>query len=189
MSTAAAPLKVWTTDDLLAMPDDGVERWMIRGQLREKPQEFKTRDHAAVLATIGTALVEWLRSRPKPRGAVYSGNVGMELPGGSVLGADIVYASAALVAEQDDLRSELLVGAPTHVIEILSPSDTQEEIEEKIDEYLAAGVPIVWTVNTHRRTVTVHRPEGEPRLFTRLDRLPEHPAMPSFAPTVAELFE
>ena len=37
MTTAAAEMKakVWTTEDLLAIPDDGVERWIIRGQLRD----------------------------------------------------------------------------------------------------------------------------------------------------------
>ena len=35
---SATPLM--TTEELLAMPDDGVERWLIRGELREKrPQE------------------------------------------------------------------------------------------------------------------------------------------------------
>lgn len=29
-----------TAADLLAMPDDGVVRWIIGGRLREKPSEF-----------------------------------------------------------------------------------------------------------------------------------------------------
>ena len=38
MSTeTTSPPKDWTAEDLLAMPDDGVERWIIRGQLRKKP--------------------------------------------------------------------------------------------------------------------------------------------------------
>ncbi len=35
MSVAAAP-PLMTTEELLALPDDGVERWLIRGRLREK---------------------------------------------------------------------------------------------------------------------------------------------------------
>ena len=35
MSTATAP-KLMTAEEFLALPDDGVERWLIRGQLREK---------------------------------------------------------------------------------------------------------------------------------------------------------
>jgi Uma2 family endonuclease len=74
-------------------------------------------------------------------------------------------------------------------IEILSPTDTVEQIDEKIDEYLAAGVPLVWEVDPYRRTVTVHRPGEEPALYNRHQTIPEHPAMPGFTPAVRELFE
>ena len=36
---ATAPSAKLTEADLLAMPDDGVERWLIRGELREKYPE------------------------------------------------------------------------------------------------------------------------------------------------------
>lgn len=199
MTTATtSPPKVWTTEDLLAMPDDGVERWIIKGQLREKPPEFpgvkmtvRNRHHSEALSFIAATVVIWLRTQPHPRGSVYSGEAGVRLrsPVETAVGIDIAYASADVVAAQSDDRTTLLDGVPTLAIEILSPSDTQEEIEEKIDEYLDAGVPLVWTVNTHRRTVTVHQPGHEPKLYSRSDHLPEHPSMPGFMPTVAEFFE
>ena len=44
------------------------------------------------------------------------------------------------------------------IAEVLSPSDTQEEIVERVEEYLACGVPLVWIFNPYFKTVTVHRP-------------------------------
>src|SRR5688572_30356502 len=38
MSTATAP-KLMTVEEFLALPEDGVERWLIRGQLRESRPE------------------------------------------------------------------------------------------------------------------------------------------------------
>jgi Uma2 family endonuclease len=197
MSTAT-PAKVYTTADLLAMPDDGVERWIIRGQLREKPPEIpgvtmtvRNRTHSEVMMTIGYVIKSWLRTRPEPRGKVYGGEAGVRLRGtaDSTVGVDIVFASAELVAAQPDDGTTLLDGVPTLVGEILSPNDTQEQIEEKIDTYLGAGVPIVWIVNPYRRTVAVHRPGHEPDTYNRTQTLPQYPEMPGFAPTVAELFE
>ena len=107
----------------------------------------------------------------------------------TTVGVDVAYAPPDVVSAQSDDETTMLDGTPTLVVEILSPSDTQEAIEAKIDEYLEAGAPLVWTVNTHRRTVTIHRPGEQPQLFNRTERLPEHPAMPGFRPTVAELFE
>lgn len=198
MASLESPPKLWTTEELLAMPDDGVERWIIRGELREKPSEFpeavmtmRNRHHSEAMSFITATIVNWLRQQGMPRGSVYSGEAGVRLrtPVETAVGVDVAYASPDVVASQADDETTLLDGTPSLVVEILSPSDTQDEIEEKIDTYLDAGVPIVWTVNPRRRTVTIHGPNREPELFNRKARLPEHPAMPGFAPTVAELFE
>jgi Uma2 family endonuclease len=194
----ANPLKLWTGEDLLAMPDDGVERWIIRGQLHEKPSEFpevkmtvRNRHHSRTMSYIAATLVFWLRTQSHPRGEVYCGEAGVRLrsPIETTVGVDVVYAPPDVVAAQSDNETTLLDGTPTLAIEILSPSDTHDEIESKIDEYLDAGVPLVWTVNTYRRMVTIFRKGSEPALFSHLDRLPEHLAMPGFTPTVAELFQ
>lgn len=198
MSTATAtPPKVWTTEDLLAMPDDGVERWIIRGQLREKPSEFpeakmtvRNRHHCELTINVGTVIKTWLKTLPKPRGAVYGGELGVLLPGKtSTVGIDVAYAGADVVASQDDDKTTLLAGVPTLTVEILSPNDVHEQIHEKTREYLRAGVPVVWVVDPDDQTVRVYSSGKPAESFNITHRLPEHPAMPGFAPTVAELFE
>jgi Uma2 family endonuclease len=197
MSTATPP-KLYTTEDLLAMPDDGVERWIIRGQLREKPPEVpgakmtvRNRRHSEVLISIGAVLKLWQKSQPEPRGQVYGGEAGVRLRGTpeSTVGVDVVYAGPNVVAVQSDGNTTLLDGAPTLAVEILSPNDSQDQVDEKIDNYLAAGVPLVWIVNPYRRTITVYRPGQEPDLYNRTQQMPESPLMPGFAPAVSELFE
>ena len=39
-------------------------------------------------------------------------------------------------------------------VEVVSPSDTFTEVEEKVGEWLEAGTALVWVVNPRRRTVT-----------------------------------
>ncbi len=194
-TVAAAKL---TEADLLAMPDDGVERWLIRGELREKyPEEpgttmtVRNRRHCQSTTAVAGEIRQWNKSRPEPRGAVYSGEAGVRLhgPDGTTVGVDVVYAPPQVVAVQSDDNTTLLDGVPTLCVEILSPNDTHDQINEKIDEYLEAGVPVVWVVDTHRRTVTVHQPAEEPVLYNRNQSLAEHPAMPGFAPAVRDLFE
>ncbi|MDB5311361.1 MAG: hypothetical protein JWO38_5563 [Gemmataceae bacterium] len=192
------PPKVWTTEDLLAMPDDGVERWIINGQLREKPPEIpgvkttvRNRHHSEILINVGFILKAWQKSQPQPRGKVYGGEAGVRLrrTQDSTVGVDVVYVAADIVAVQDDENTTLVDGVPTLAVEILSPNDAEHHINEKTDAYLAAGVPVVWVIDPHDRTVIVYRPGHEPELFNVTHRLPEHPHMPGFAPTVAELFE
>jgi Uma2 family endonuclease len=197
MSTGT-PAKVYTTADLLAMPDDGVERWLIRGELRERPPEYpeagmtvRNRHHSLVMSFVAASLVNWVRTRPQPRGAVYTGEAGVRLRGPveTTVGVDVAYASPEVVAVQTDDESTLLDGVPTLVVEILSPSDTEDQTNEKIAEYLVAGVPLVWVVDPYWRTVTLYRPGRPPESFNVTQRLPEASQMPGFAPAVAELFE
>jgi Uma2 family endonuclease len=75
------------------------------------------------------------------------------------------------------------------VVEILSPNDTQSEIDEKVDGYLAAGVALVWVIDPHDRTVLVYRPGTEPALATVRQELDGEPHLPGFRVAVARLFE
>ena len=45
MSTATAPALV-TAEELLAMPENGVDRWLIRGKVKEKPMTVRNRFHS-----------------------------------------------------------------------------------------------------------------------------------------------
>jgi Uma2 family endonuclease len=191
MSQAVAG-RLLTTADLLAMPDDGVERYLIRGQLRERGEPGTTkrnRWHSRIEAWIGYVLIEWLERRPQPRGDVYSGEVGCILRHDpeSTVGIDVAYFSAEVLARQTDATT-MMDGVPVLAVEILSPNDVEEDVNEKVDEYLAAGVPLVWVVDPHFRTVRVYRPGAEPELFNATRELSGEPHLPGFRTPVARLF-
>lgn len=182
--------KPLTTDDLLAMPDDGMERWLIDGELREKPITRRNRFHSKIMARISLLLGKWLEKQPAPRGELLCGEAGVILqhdPETSV-GVDVVYLSAALAAKQSP-DTTMIDGVPVLVVEILSPSDTQEEIDEKTDKYLAVGVPLIWIVDPHDETVLVHRPGDAPTLFNVKQELDAEPHLPGFRVAVARIFE
>ena len=185
----AAPPKVWTTDDLLLFPKDNIDRWIIGGKLREKPMTRRNRFHAKTEARIALLLGNWLLRQPKPRGEVHSGEIGCILrrdPETSV-GIDVAYFSADVVAAQTKATT-MMDGVPTVAVEILSPSDTQDETDEKVGAYLSASVAHVWVVNTRYRTVTVYRPGVPPVLRNETDDLTAEPELPGFAVPVAEVF-
>jgi Uma2 family endonuclease len=54
-------------------------------------------------------------------------------------------------------------GAPDLAIEIVSPNDTADQVERKIDQYLAAGTAAVALLYRETRHVRVCRPSGEAR--------------------------
>jgi hypothetical protein len=93
-----------TVEQFLALPDDGVERDLIRGELREKPTTRRNRLHARTEARIGYFLLAWLEQQPSPRGDVLSGEVGCILrhEPATTVGIDVVYVSAATTMRQSD---------------------------------------------------------------------------------------
>ena len=86
-------------------------------------------------------------------------------------------------------NSTLIDGVPTLVVEILSPRETIEDINEKINAYLAARVSIIWIIDPYRRTITVHQPDSVPKLFNVRDELSAEPHLPGFRIPVAQLFQ
>ncbi len=195
MPITAAP-KLMTTEELLALPDDGVDRWLIRGQLREKrpqpggpPMTVRNRTHSRIMVRVSKFLDNWLDQQPEPRGRVLCGEAGVKLPRDpqTTVGIDVAYVSAEVMARQSD-DTTLIDGVPILAVEILSPSDTQEEIDEKLDDYRAAGIPLVWVIDPHDRTVTIYRPDAELEVVNVTQELSGEPHLPGFRVAVAQLF-
>lgn len=196
MSTATLP-RVYTVDDLLAMPDDGVRRWIIRGELREEPTEFvelgmtvRNRLHCQVMVAVCGVLRDWQRNLPSPHGGAYCGEVGVILPTdpATTVGVDVVLTSAEMEAAQTDDTS-LLEGVPLLMVEIWSPSTTKATMDEKVAEYLGVGVPTVWVVDPRWQSVTIYHPNQRPTTHYPPDTLPADPNLPGLTVAVRDLFE
>lgn len=77
---------------------------------------------------------------------------------------------------------------PDLVVEVLSPGNGGIEIDDKLDEYLGAGVPLVWIVNPTSRTIRVYRSNGTTQLFRGQDVIESEPLLPGFRLAVADAF-
>lgn len=187
MATIAAPL---TTEEMLALPDNGVDRWLIAGELRERPMTVRNRFHSRIMACVTTELELWLRQQPSPRGLVLCGEAGCRLrrDPDTTVGIDVVYVSPEVAARQS-ADTSLIEGVPLLVVEILSPNDTQEQIDDKVDVYLTAGVALAWVIDPHDRAVLIYRPDAELELVNIRQELSGEPHLPGFRVPVARLFE
>ena len=50
--------------------------------------------------------------------------------------------------------------SPAIAVEVLSSDDRAGDLEEKIADYLAFGVPYIWVINPASRRAYVHTPQG-----------------------------
>ena len=150
----------------------------------------RNRFHSAILAAVCAVLKLWLWQLPLPRGQVLGGEAGVRLlrDPDVIVGIDVVYVSPEVVVRQTD-DTTLIDGVPTLAVEILSPSDTVQEINDKLALYRRAQVPLVWVIDPYVKTVTVHAAGSAPVLFSITQELSAEPHLPGLRVPVSRLFE
>lgn len=186
MSVGSTPMSIAEFNTL--SDDPTLERVLIRGQLREKPMTKRNRWHADATNMIGFFLTKWLESNPG-FGRVFTGDIGCELPAiGSSFGIDVALFSADRLHQQDP-HSKFIVGPPILAVEVLSPSDTTEDILLKVQDYLDSDVKLVWVIEPWFRTVTVYRNDAGPEMYHGDECLKGEPFLPGLEVRVADVFE
>ena len=162
----------------------GTERLeLVRGEVRKMaPSGF---DHGAIVMTFAkpTAFVA-----SNALGVVVGGEAGFLLSQPDVVrGVDIGFVQAARIVKSGR-PTKYWDGPPDLAMEIVSPNDTLEEVEEKVDDYLASGTRLVWVVNPRRRTVTVNQPGNNPVILRERETLDGGEVLPGFQCVVSEVF-
>jgi Uma2 family endonuclease len=107
--------------------------------------------HYRVAARLARALTASLGGE-----AFQEGAIAIEGHGAPV--ADVVWCSPDFLARHGNER--VLQRAPEICIEVLSPSNSTREIDEKRTAYLAAGALEVWIVDPVGRSIAFFGPEG-----------------------------
>lgn len=78
--------------------------------------------------------------------------------------------------------------APDLAVEVVSPNDLFADIERKANEYLSAGVRLVWVLNPETQTILVYRPDGSMAHLSAKDELEGESVLPGFRCAVRSLF-
>jgi Uma2 family endonuclease len=107
--------------------------------------------HYRLSARLARLLVAALGGEAFQEGAVVCEGFG-------TLIADVVWCSPAFLAAH--ARERVLQRAPEICVEVLSPSNSTKEIDEKTRCYLAAGAAEVWVVDPEAQAIAVHGPDG-----------------------------
>ncbi len=77
---------------------------------------------------------------------------------------------------------------PDLAVEIVSPDDRWTKIEEKVNDYLRAGVRLVWVINPSTQTIHVYHGFSNVVVLTRNDTLEGTGVLPGFSIPVARIF-
>ena len=99
---------------------------------------------------------------------------------------DVAFISTARLPEDESKGSPI---PPDFAVEVVSPTDIQWRVTEKVQAYLDAGTQMVWVVESVMKTVTVYRSATDIKVCTANDTLTGEDVVPGFSCQVAQLFE
>ena len=183
-ASVAVERRLITADDLLRLPDDGMRHELVEGELRTMAPPGWQHGKFSMRAAVS------LSNYVEPRGlGQVVGEVGFLLTSNpdTVRGPDAAFVARDKIVATDEPTGYWL-GAPDLVVEVISPNDVYKEVDEKVAEWLAHGVRLVFVVNPRHRTVAVHRPNQPVRILTEDDTLDGEDVVPGWSLPVRALF-
>src|SRR4051794_40893225 len=155
---ATAPTKLMTADEFwefVHRPENQARTFeLVRGEVVEMTKPGKL--HGFVCGNVARILGNYAVQRKKGYVCTNDTGVIVEHDPDAVRGPDVLFYDDADFVEQinrkwDDKPSLLAV-------EVLSPSDTMSDLNERISEQLNLGTPLVWLFDPDATKVTVYRP-------------------------------
>jgi Uma2 family endonuclease len=174
----------YTPEDLLSMPDRG--RYdLIDGQLVARNMSIGTSITAALINARLTVFVLAHRS-----GWTFQADGGLQIFRDSP--HKVRFADGAFISRERSpgrpTQGHLRI-APELVIEVVSPNDVAADVNEKVREYLAAGVLLIWVVYPEPRSIDVYRASANNSQLSEVDELSGEDVVPGFSLPVREIFD
>lgn len=172
-----------TGEELMAMGELGPCE-LIDGKIM--PMSPTGGIHARIESALGVELTLFVRQAQL--GWVLVGEVGIytRRTPDRVRGADLAFLSRKRAPAGPP--KGFLDRAPELVVEIASPGDRWEEMQQKIEEYLACGVDQVWVIEPENRTLRAYNSAIEVRRFTAGAVLHGEGALAGFSLAIDTLF-
>ena len=108
-------------------------------------------------ANLNADLVIW--NRQTQLGKVFSSSTIFRLPNGAARSPDVTWVKRdrweSLTLEEQENFPPL---CPDFVIELLSRTDSLNQLQEKMQEYLDSGLQLGWLINPQAQEVEIYRP-------------------------------
>lgn len=177
--------RLMTADELWRMPSDGNRHELVEGELRTMAPAGG--EHGAVVMDLAAPVAQFVKANKL--GRTFGAETGFIVARNpdTVRAPDFAFISQQRIPPAG-IPKKFVPIAPDLVVEVVSPSDTLYELDEKVEQWLAAGTKLVWVANPRRKTIAVHRLGQPVRVLTTADALQGEDVLPGFSMPVNEAF-
>jgi Uma2 family endonuclease len=179
MAISLRPVRPVTDEELLALSERNPGYQLERsagGELIVTPTGNESaRREQEVAAQL------WVWATHDGRGIAFGASAGFRLPDGSVFAPDASWVQRVrLDALSRETREGFAPLCPDVVFEVLSKSDTPQDLRAKMRVYMANGARAGVLIDPYQRMVEVYRPGRDPETHTDAT-VALDPELPGFA--------
>jgi Uma2 family endonuclease len=174
-----------TPEELLEMPDGGHYE-LIDGELKERNVSLLSSRVAVSLARrldihCETHNLGWVVDAE-------CGYACFPWKPGRIRRADVSFIALDRLPSEEQRSHGYVTIPPDLAVEVVSPKDRVSELDVKVDEYLKAGVKLIWIIYPETMKVQVWRGDGSVIPLRAGDELSGEDVLPGFRCKVEDLF-
>ncbi len=162
--------------------EDDLDYEIVDGQKEVKMAGAR---HGSICVQLITELNNYLRQ--SKTGKIYSPDTTFQIGKNERL-PDVGFVAATRIPAEGEPLSKWEI-APDLAVEIISPNDVWDKVNDKIREYFAAGVKQVWLVSQKAEEVLVYDSPTQIRVVTADEELTSEAILPGFKCRVGALFQ
>lgn len=177
--------KVWTEADLEGLPEDGYIHEVVGGELVMSPKN--NWQHGEICARLLSALKTFADAQRL--GAVWDSSTGFWMANRNCRAPDISFICKARLRGLKRDEAAFFQGAPDLAVEILSPSMTRRELDDRLRDFFANECKLAWIIDPDRESVEVCHSPTQRRLLGPGGSLDGEELLPGFQYPVADLFK
>jgi Uma2 family endonuclease len=184
--TISTQKKVWTDDELLALPDDTNKYEVLDGELIVSPAGSVT--HGVIIMRILIPLGTFVNANSL--GQLLEGQSGFRMLNSDFLVPDISFVARDRWEAGIKTEKTFFPGAPDLLVEVLSPSDRPGRTKKRIARLFQNGTRLAWVVDPPHRTVQVyHSAEPDSKLLTAVEALDGEDVVAGFKLPLSQIFK
>ena len=174
----------FTAEELACLPHLGRRLELVKGKVYEMPPAGG--EHGFVSHNAG--LVLGVHVRANGLGMVFAAETGFFIRRNpdTVRAPDAAFIARERLPGREELRGYVEV-MPDLVVEVVSPGDRPREVQDKVAEWLNAGVRLVWVIYPATRSAIAYRSLTEATHLSETDTLDGAEVVPGFACPLREV--
>jgi Uma2 family endonuclease len=186
IAKSPATTKKTTAVEFFGLPDHGGRHELIKGEIVEMSPASTM--HGNIAMRLGAML--WSFVDEQQLGRVFAAETGFLIRQNpdTVRAPDVAFVDVKRIPPKGIPDTGFWAIVPDLAAEVISPYDRLSDIQDKVTDYLDAGVRLVWVVDPKTATVTVYESLKQVAILIGDDVLTGGAVVPGFQLPLPKLF-